>query len=227
MIRIFLLLPLFLLARHTQAQELSHIHFIQGTTLSSFFFTTDQQVIIKISPEGNVLEWGMEWEPWRYNYQPGKLLPYMGRVAYYGSEADSVSKGKVKTIGTTMFSYYPASETPAKAGKLRSIGSVALDYYSSYDNAALSGKLRSAGHKQFNYYYAHENEAFRGKLKTVGTSTITYYSTFDDKLIKGKVKSIDGISYGWYTSYESRYGGGGLKSGTITRKINGVTYIVM
>jgi hypothetical protein len=226
MTRIFFSITLLLFARFSSAQELSHVQFSGGTTLSSLSFTTDQQVIIKISEDGRVLEWGTAWETFRYDYQPGKLHPYMGRVSYYGSEADSISKGKVKSIGTTVFSYYGASETNAKAGKLRSMGSITLDYYSNYENPALTGKLRSAGNTLFNYYPSHENEAFKGKLKTVGTTTIRYYSTFDDKLIKGKVKDIDGVSYTWYASYESRYGGG-MKSGHLARKINGVTYIIM
>jgi len=224
--RIFFSLPLLLLACLTNAQELSHIQFSGGATVSSLSFTTDQQIIIKISEDGKVLEWGTEMEPFRYNYQPGKLLPYMGRVAYYGSEADSISKGKVKMIGTTLLSYYSASETNAKAGKLKSIGSTSLDYYSNYENAALTGKLKFAGNTLFNYYSSFENEAFRGKLKSAGKTTIAYYSTFDDKLIKGKVKSIDGTMYAWYASYETRYSGG-LKSGHLSRKINGVTYIIM
>jgi hypothetical protein len=224
--RSLLLLPMFLLGLYACSQQLSHIQFAAGATLSSFSFTTDQQVIIKVSEDGKVLEWGTEWEPWRYNYQPGKLIPYMGRVDHYGPQYDSVLRGKVRSIGTTILDYYGSSETSTKAGKLRSIGSVSLDYYTSFDNAAFQGKLRSAGYIALNYYPSSENEAFRGKLKSVGNSSITWYSTFDDKLIKGKVKSIDGLTYTWYTSYETRYGGG-MKSGAITRKLNGVTYIVM
>ncbi len=224
--RILFSLPLLLLTCFTNAQELSHIQFSAGATVSSIAFTTDQQVIIKISEDGRVIEWGTEMEPWRYTYQPGKLLPYMGRVSYYGSESDSIARGKVKMIGTTLLSYYSASETNAKAGKLRSVGNTSLDYYSNYENAALTGKLKSAGNTIFNYYYSYENEAFRGKLKLAGSTTITYYSTFDDKLIKGKVKSIDGTIYTWYASYETRYSGG-MKSGHLSRKINGVTYIIM
>lgn len=208
------------------AQELSHIQFTAGKTFASFSFTTDQQVIIKISEDGSVLEWGTEMESYRYNYQPGKLLPYPGRVDYYGAEADSASRGKIKMIGTTMFSYYPATEIKEKAGKLRSIGSRQIDYYSNYDNQAIRGKMKSAGNVNFSYYYSHENEAFRGKLKSVNTTTLTWHSTFDDKLLQGKIKSIDNVNYSWYNSQESRYGGG-LKSGYVTRRINGVNYIIM
>ncbi|HEV7779679.1 MAG TPA: hypothetical protein VGO58_00355 [Chitinophagaceae bacterium] len=224
--RILFSLSLLLLVSVTHAQALSHIQFSGGITLSSFGFTTDQQVIIKISENGKVLEWGTEWEPWRYGYQPGKLLPYMARVSYYGFESDSISNGKVKMIGTTTLSYYGSSDAKEKAGKLKSVGNVSLDYYSNYENAAFTGKLKSAAYTLFNYYSSYENEAFQGKLKSAGNSTITYYSTFDDKLVKGKVKSIDGVTYTWYTSYETRYGGG-MKSGSVTIKINGVTYVIM
>ncbi len=226
MTRIFLSISLLFFSWVSTAQELSHVSFSGGTTLSSFSFTTDQQAIIRISEDGRVLEWGTAMESWRYNYQPGKLLPYMGRVDYYGAEADSVSKGKIKSVGTTVFSYYPASEEITKAGKLRSIGRLTLDYYSSFENPALKGKLKSAGNTIFSYYYSHENEAFQGKLKTVASTTITYYSSFDDKSIKGKIKNIDGFNYTWFASYETRYGGGFLKSGRLEQKVNGVTYII-
>src|SRR5688500_18642085 len=110
MTRIIFSLSLLLISGLSSAQELSHIRFSGGTTLSYFAFITDQQVIIRISEDGKVLEWGTEYESWRYDYQPGKLHPYLGRVSYYGSEGDSITKGKVKSIGTTMFNYYGASE---------------------------------------------------------------------------------------------------------------------
>jgi hypothetical protein len=225
MTRILFSMLLFLFSTGSHSQQLSHIHFTKGETVAALFFSTDQQIIIKVSLDGKVLEWGTEWEQTRFNYQPGKLLPYMGRVSYYGNEADSVSKGKVKGIGTATLTYYPGSEIAAKAGKLKSIGNISLDYYSAYDNAALTGKIKSAGNTVFSYYASHENEAFRGKLKSAGTSNIIYYSSFDDKQIKGRVKNIDGVNYNWYTSYESRFGAG-LKSGAINWLINGVTYIV-
>jgi hypothetical protein len=225
--RSFLILPLLLLAVCTYSQQLNQVSFSGGATLSSFSFITDQKVIIKISEDGKVLEWGTDPGPGRYYSYPGKLQPYMGRVDYYGAaDYDVALRGKVKSIGTCMLNYYGSGETTEKIGKLKSVGSVALDYYSNFENQAMKGKLKSAGYTSFEYYSSSENEAFRGKLKSVGNTAITYYSTFDDKLIKGKLKSIGSSAYTWYSSHDSQGYQGALKSGPMTQNINGVTYIV-
>jgi hypothetical protein len=226
--RVLLAITFLFLSLSALSQELSQVIFSGGTTLHSFSFITDQKVIIRISADGGLLEWGTDPGPGRYNYYSGKLQPYLGRVDYYSStEYDSLSRGKVKTIGTSTITYYSSSEQKTKAGKIKSIGRVFLDYYSNFDNEALKGKLKSAGYISFDYYSSSENEAFRSKLKAVGNTPIVYYSSFDDKLIKGKVKSIGSFSYIWYSSHDSReFQGGGLKSGSDTRNVNGVTYIV-
>jgi hypothetical protein len=228
MTRSLLPITLLFLSLSASSQELSQVMFSGGATLSSFSFITDQKVIIRISAEGGLLEWGTDPGPGRYNYYSGQLQPYMGRVDRYGSsEHDSLLRGKVKSIGTSQITYYSSSEEKTKAGKIKSIGRVSLDYYSNFDNEALQGKMKSAGYILFDYYSSFENEAFRGKLKSLGNTPIAYYSTFDDKLIKGKIKSIGSSSYIWYSSHDSReYQGGGLKSGSVTQNINGVTYIV-
>ena len=226
MLRFFFSLPLLLITAFTYSQELSQVAFSGGATFSSFAFITDQQIIIKISDDGKVLEWGNELQAGRYYNSPGKLQQYMGRVDYYGTEADSISKGKVKSIGTCMLTYYGAYETAEKIGKLKSIGRVSLDYYTNYENSAFKGKLKSAGYTMFSYYASHENEAFVGKLKSVANTALAYYSTFDDKLIKGKIKSIGMYNYSWYSSFDSRQFQGGLKSGTLAQNINGVVYII-
>ncbi len=224
-----LLLPLsfLLFTVFTYSQELSQVTFSGGASFSSFSFTTDQQIIIKISDDGKVLEWGNQQEAGRYYNNPGKLQAYMGRVDYYGSEADSISKGKVKSVGTCFFTYYGAFEMPEKRGKIKSIGRVTLDYYTNFENLAFKGKLKFAGNTLFSYFSSHENEAFVGKLKTVANTSLSYYSTFDDKLIKGKIKSIGAYNYVWFSSFDSRNYQGGLKSGTLAQNVNGVIYIIM
>ena len=220
-----LLISFLFLAAGTYSQELTHVTFSGGATLSSFSFRTDQEIIIRISEEGKVLEWGTDPGPGRYYYDPRKLQPYLGRVEYFGQEYDSVSRGKVKSIGTCTFTYYDKYETETKIGKLKTIGRVAVDYFDNYEDAAYKGKIKFAGFVLLSYYSSFENEAFRGKLKSVNNSFITYYSTFDDKAIKGKIKNIGGFEYTWYSSYD-RYNGG-LRSGSVTQTINGITYSIM
>jgi hypothetical protein len=228
MTRFFLPITLLFLSLSACCQELSQVMFSGGTTLSSFSFITDQKIVIRLSVNGSLLEWGTDPGPGRYNYYSGKLQPYMGRVDYYSAtEYDSLLRGKVKSIGTCAITYYSSSEQDTKAGKIKSIGSVALDYYNNFENQAFKGKLKSAGYISFEYYSSSENEAYRGNLKSVGNTPIVYYSTFDDKLVKGKIKGIGSFTYTWYSSHDSReFQGGGLKSGPVTQNINGVTYIV-
>ena len=211
----------------TYAQNLGQVRFTEGANFSSFSFVTDQQIIIRLSDNGKLLEWGTEMDNRRFNYRPGQLEPYIGRVDYYGQEYDSVLRGKVKSIGTCFISYFAGSETSEKAGKIKMLGRTTLDYYDNYENPAFKGKLKFAGGQLLSYYSSYENEAFQGKPKSIGSTSLTYYSTFDDKLIKGKIKSIGYANYLWYTSNSGTGYQGGLKSGIVTQMINGITYIIM
>src|SRR5687768_29246 len=224
--KLFTTISFSLLVSCIYSQQLRQISFAGGSALSSISFLTDQDVLIRVSEDGKLLEWGIEWKAIQGNYYAPKLQPFPGRVDHYGAEADSSSMGKVKSIGTCMLTYYGLYEPEEKKGKLKSIGSLLLDYYGPYDNAALKGKLRFVGNQALEYYSSTENEAFRGKLKAIGNTVITYYSTFDDKLIRGKVKSIGSISYNWYTSLDRIEVRGALKSGLYRQKVNGVTYIL-
>lgn len=209
------------------SQQLSQVSFAGASTLSYFTFITDQDILIRVSDDGRLMEWGTELRSDRnMNYYAPKLQPFMGRVDYYGPEtADSVIRGKVKSIGTCMITYYGAYEKDGKPGKLKSIGSMGLDYYTQFDNAAFRGKLRFAGTLVLEYFASIENEAFRGKLKSVGNTKIQYFSTFDDKVLRGKIKSIGAVTYDWGTSLDPRQKGA-LKSGNYRQNINGVVYIL-
>ncbi len=220
-----ILLSLLFFTAASFSQVLSHVTFTSGTNLSFLTFSTDQNVLIRISEDGKVLEWGTDPGPGKYYYDPRRLQPYPGRVDYFGPETDSVFRGKIKSIGTCSFTYYGKSETAAKVGKLKTLGRNAVDYYDDYENPAIKGKIRNAGSISFSFYTSFDNEAFRGKLKSVGNNQVAYYSSFDDKVIKGKIKSIGNFAYTWFTSFE-RYPGS-LKSGATIQPINGITFIIM
>jgi hypothetical protein len=225
--RFFSIIALLLFSLCGNSQQLSQVAFSGGANFSSFGFLADQGLLIRISDEGRILEYGYEEQSLRSpGYYAPQLQPFAGRIDYYGAEADSVSRGKIKSIGTCYLTYYGHFETAEKIGKLKSIGSIMLDYYSNYENAAFKGKLRFIGSQLLDYYTPFENESFRGKLKAIGSTTITYHSSFDDKLIRGKIKSIGSVSYQWYTSLDRIGYGGGLKSGRQRQNISGVTFIL-
>jgi hypothetical protein len=224
--KLLLLFALLLLTVCMHAQQLSQIVFSKGADFSSFGFLTDQAALIRLSEDGKIIEWGKEVKALNYDVYAPQLQPFPGRVDYYGSEADSVSRGKVKNIGTCVITYYGAYETPEKVGKIKSIGSLSLDYFSQYENTGLKGKIKQAGTLMLDYYGAYENEMIRGKLKTVGNNSIVYHTSFDDKFIRGKIKSVGGVSYNWYTSLDPGGAGGALKSPSYRQNINGVIYII-
>lgn len=216
-----------LFVTHANAQKLSQVTFSGAATLSYFSFITDQDVLIRVSPDGNLMEWGTEVRSDRAsNYFAPKLQPFMGRVDYYPNDADSAFRGKVKSIGTCMITYYNSLEKDEKPGKLKSIGVVGIDYYTRFENAAYKGKIRFAGNMVIEYYAALENEAFRGKVKSIGNTAIKYHSTFDDKLLHGKIKSIGAVNYNWGTSLDRQEFRGALKSGSYRQLINGITFIL-
>jgi hypothetical protein len=223
--KLFIAIFFSLVLCRTYSQELSQMTFSGGASLSSFAFLSDQGVLIRISDDGKILEWGVEMYSNRYNYYAPRLQPFMGRIDYYGPEADSIFRGRVRNIGTCTFTYYNAYEKDSKPGKLRSIGTQILDYYSDFDNAAFRGKLKFIGNNMLEYYTSFEDEPFRGKLKSIGNTFFKYYSSFDDKAIRGKIKSIGGIEYKWYTSFDVGRTGA-LQSGNYRQNINGITYIL-
>ena len=227
MIKTGLISFIFLLSiNKAYSQQLSHVSFSSGSSLSHFAFTTDQGVLIRISIEGNIIEWGTEIRATRGNYYAPNLQPYMGKTEYYGAEADSIFRGKLKSIGTCYITYYGSYEQDEKPGKIKTIGNAFFDYYSRFEDKDLRGKIKMAGNQPFSFYSAFADEAYRGKLKSIGNTTIVYYSSFDDRLIRGKIKNIGPLTYSWYGSYDQSDYRGSLKSGAQRQNLGSVTYII-
>jgi len=224
--RPFVLFVFFLVYGIGNSQTLKFVRFSQGSEFSCLAFITNQKIIIKVSQDGNILEWGNEMDPGRFYSEPAKLQPYMGRIEYYEKQFDSVLNGKIKSIGITSITYYGSTENEAMVGKVRSIGNISFSYYYEPGNETMRGKIKSAGQKDITFYNSYENEAYRGKIKSIGATQITYYSTFDDKSIRGKLKSIGQSNYAWYTSLDRQGYQGGLKSGNQYQMIEGVNYII-
>lgn len=215
-----------LLASFLSAQRLSQVDVAGKGGPSYFSILTDQDVLIRITPEGKIIDWGSELLSQRSNFYDRKLQPFMGRVEYYGQEADSVFRGKVKSIGTCNVTYYGHYEVDTKIGKVKTIGTLFFDYYSNFDNIALRGRLRFIGGLILEYYSSLEDELFRGRLKTVGNVPVRYYSSFDDQYHKGKIKSIGTLVFDYYSGLDPMELRGALKSGIYRPNIGGVTYIL-
>lgn len=224
--KIFLSFSILVFLSGTYSQQLGQVTFADGANLSYFSFLTDQGVLIRITENGDLREWGYEVRSQRYEYYAPQLQPFMGRIEYFGPEADSAFRGKVRSIGTCSITYYGSYESDSRPGKIRSIGRILFDYHSDFANKAYRGKIKFAGTLAMEYYSSFEEETLRGKLRSVGNTTISYYTSFADKMIRGKIKSIGTVNFEWYSSFDQTGFGGSLKSGLYRRNIGGVLYIL-
>ncbi|MCC7401243.1 MAG: hypothetical protein IT214_07135 [Chitinophagaceae bacterium] len=204
-------------------QQLSQVSFSSGSNLDYISFITDQGVLIRVSPEGKILEWGTELLSDRGNYYAPRLQQFMGRVEYYDDLSDSAFRGKVRYIGTCTITYYGAQESDGRPGKIRSIGTALFDYYNNFADKFFRGKIKLAGPLELTYFSSFDDELFRGKLRAIGNTPISYYSSFDDKAFKGKIKSIGSVPYLWYSSFDMR---SGLKSGLYRQNVGSITFIL-
>lgn len=220
---LLLLLPLF---SNIHAQQLHQVNFSGSADFLYFAIATNQNVLIRISDDGKIVEYGTEEQSlYNKNSYASKLRPFSGRIDYYSNESDSAFKNKIKSIGTCVFTYYPSNDYPERAGKLKTAGSLMFDYYRKYEDALIAGKIKSIGANAIAYYTSFDNEAFKGKLKMVGNTLITYYSSFDNTMLKGKLKSVGTYHYDWKTTFNGQQLNSNLNSGNQRQTINGITYI--
>jgi hypothetical protein len=208
------------------SQRLSQVSLAGRSGVGYFSILTDQGVLIRITADGTIIDWGTEQLSYSGNYYAPKLQPFMGRVDYYGKEADSAYRGKVKSIGTCSITYFSHYEKELQAGKLKTIGSLMMDYYDNFENIAYRGKLRFLGTLLLQYYPSLEDELIRGRLKSVGDVPVKYYSSVEDMYLKGKIKSIGTTVLEYYSSLDRPEYRGMLKSPYGRPNIGGVTYIL-
>lgn len=224
--RFLLVMVILMLTLSAQSQQLAQVRFNNASSLSFFSFVTDQGVLIRVSEDGRILEWGTEVLSDRYDIYAQRLQPFMGRIEYYGPKDDSLLRGKVKSIGTCFITYYDTFQVKSKIGKLKNIGRIQLDYFEDYEDQMQKGKIKSAGALTIDYYRSYENESLRGKLKMVGSTPITYYTVFDDKLNAGKLKAAGSAIFAWYSLNDRTDQRGALKSNNQRVNVSGVTYIL-
>lgn len=115
-------------------------------------FITDDAIIINITKDGKIIDWGIDGSKGRYYNDPGRLDKYLGRIEYYSANDKVDFRGKVKYLGRTAFNYYTSYENELFKGKVKSIGSNAIDYFTSYDDVAFKGNIKNAGTVSFAYY---------------------------------------------------------------------------
>jgi|SRR5436190_4648554 len=206
------------------SQNISKIIITADGTLDNFSFGLDENVLVYVTRDGHISNWGFDkYIGYQENYMD-RLEPYVGRTEYYTQNDDEALRGKVKYIGRTLLSYYPSYEKEELRGKLKSIGPYILDYYLSYDDKAYAGNIKSIGRQNITWYASFDNEMLRGKLKSVGPTLLNYYGSFEDRAYRGRIKSIDRFNITYYSSFEQY--SGAVKSGSNVLIANGIKYFV-
>jgi hypothetical protein len=225
MSRLFLVTLLTSLLVTAYSQRITQIT-IGSSNSTIISFLVDESVMVNITKDGKIIDWGIEYNTLQTSFYPGKLQKYMGREEYYPSTVDSAYRGKIKYIGRTLITYYTSDENEMFKGKVKTFGSNLIDYYTSYDNAAYKGNVKNAGPVLFTWYGSFDDETYRGKIKTVGSTGITYYGVMDDKAYRGKVKNIDRSVVTYYSSFDRPGYGGAIKSGSPVLYSRGIKYFI-
>lgn len=208
------------------AQKLNRVIFTKEGQLESFEMELPENVILKISKDGQIINWGANRYAGHDEILREQLDPYVGRIEYYNQGVNEAFRGKIRSIGTVTITYYASFDNPANVGKIASIGREQFTYYTLQENEAFRGNIRSIGNNTIEWYSTFDMDDFRGKLKSVGGTAITYYTMLDDKFIGGKVKRIGNSNYTYYTSFDQRELRGFLKNGQPFRVINGLRFLV-
>lgn len=224
--RIVTFIGLLLSLQAVNAQSLAQVSLTQNAKSALLSFETADHALVNIDKTGMLLNWGTENTQRMLSRFPQKLDPYMGRVDYYTDIDDVALRGKVKYIGATAITYFASYEKENLAGKVKSIGNINFTYYEPYEDKVYAGNIQQAGNVTLNYYGSFDNDAIKGNFKSIGNIQLTYYSSFDDKSLAGKIKSIDGNVFTYYSSFERKEFNGIMKSGFITKTIQGVKFIV-
>jgi len=208
------------------AQKLAQVTIDNRSNAAIISFLVDETVVLNINKDGNIIDWGIEYNTVRTSIYPAKLLKYMGREEYYSSTDNEAYRGKIKYIGRTLITYYSSYENEEFRGKVKNIGPNLFDYYPSYDDKAFKGNIKNAGSVSISYYSSFDDETYRGKIKAVGNISLTYYGLMDDKAYRGKVKNIDRSLFTYYSSYDRPGYAGILKKGSPILYSGGIKYYI-
>ena len=206
------------------AQRISKISISGQGNTDLFSVTTDDNALLNVSPEGNLVSYGVEYFSEKIsNYS--RLEKFNGRIDLYTATDDKMLMGKLKYIGRTAIIYYASYDLESLRGKIKNIGNLTFTYFMHYDDESMRGKIKSIGNSQISYFTGFDNVALRGKLKTLGSTNLNYFSSFDDIAFAGKIKSIGQVSFTYYTSFEKQFAGA-MKTGNQNQNISGINYII-
>lgn len=207
------------------AQKISKVSISETGTLNYISLELDENVLLQLSPEGDIVNWGIDLYKGRTDRIEERTEPYTGRVEYYTEYENVAFRGKPKYIGLKQITYYPDYADELLKGKVKSIGTLQFEYYNFYDEKELQGKIKRIGSSDISYY-SNFDISSAGKLKSIGNTQLTYFTKMDDKALQGKVKSIGFSNFNYYTSYERKEWQGVMKQGNRLSYINGIKFLI-
>lgn len=220
----FILSLFFVCGSVVMAQRIAKVNITNSGTTESFTIGLDENVIINVSPDGNLINYGVDYFSEKVvNYS--RLEKYNGRIEMFTTTDDKSYQGKLKYIGRTGVTYYASYEDELLRGKIKSIGSLVFTYYQPFEDALLKGKIKSIGVNQIGFYNSFDNDALRGKLRAVGSTSLNYYTSFDNEAFRGKIKNIGSVNFTYYPSYDRQFAGA-MKTGNQTQNIGGITFLI-
>jgi hypothetical protein len=209
------------------AQKINKLTLTNNGSSAEIRYGLSENVVIILTPEGTIKEWGVDRYAGRIDNMERKLDEYTGRIEYYNESENEAFRGKIRFIGGTAITYYASFDNEHLIGKVKSIGASKINYFIQDADKAKQGRIKSAGDVKFDYYASYDNEASRGKFKKMGTAMITYYGALEDKGFAGKPKTLDNQTFVYYSSQDYQVAFRGmLKSGNTTQVINGIVYWV-
>lgn len=207
------------------AQRLSRVEISETGNISKLSVELDEQVILNLSPSGDILDMGIDIYKGRTDRMQERMEPYTGRVVNYTQMDNEAFAGKIRYIGQKMITYYASYDDADLVGKIKSIGNIQFEYFNRYDEESLRGKIKSIGSDRI-VYYSSFDPSFGGKVKMIGPVQLTYYSNFDDKAIKGKIKSVGSFNFTYYTSYDRKELVGNMRNGWRINYVNGIKFLI-
>ena len=208
-----------------QSQRLNKVTMSESGDLQSIAVELDENVVVNLTPTGDVGEYGIDIYKGRTDRMQERLEQFTGKVDRYSDAVDEAFSGKIRYIGMKELTYYASFEDVELAGKLKSIGTARIEYYSKYDEVALRGKIKRIGSNDI-LYYSSFDASFGGKVRSIGPVQISYYTNFEDKAFRGKVKSIGTFNFTYYSSYDRKELAGNLKNGWRIHYVNGIKFVL-
>ena len=207
------------------AQRLNKVTMSESGELQSIAVELDENVVVNLSPTGEVGEYGIDIYKGRTDRMQERLEQFTGKVDRYTDMVDEAYSGKIRYIGMKELTYYASFEDVDLAGKLKSIGTARIEYYNKYDEVALRGKIKRIGSNDI-LYYSSFDASFGGKVRSIGPVQISYYTNFEDKAFRGKVKSIGSFNFSYYSSYDRKELAGQLRNGWRIHYVNGIKFML-